>query len=117
MQNIFKLYAVIAVIVVAGVWWFFRQGNAAKVTGAVSQATVEAVGGVATGIVQGVGTTVGIPLTDEQKCANAMANRDSLDVSLYCPLSTWLAYEKDAMFGSDVVQSGQVSGTSNPSVQ
>jgi hypothetical protein len=100
MNSMIKGYLFLGALALAALYWITRSGNAGAVGLAVSQAAADMAGGV----VQGASTAVGIPLTNEQKCANAMKNRDSLDVSLYCDAATFLKYEKDLMFGSDIAQ-------------
>lgn len=63
--------------------------GAAQAAGA---GAVDAVDGLIGGAVQGAGTIVGIPLTDEQKCMAAMESGDYMDVSLYCPASTFIKF-------------------------
>lgn len=59
---------------------------------AVGVAAVDAVDGVLGGAVQGAGSVAGVPLTDADKCREAMASGSYMDASLYCPAPTFLKF-------------------------
>lgn len=101
MSAAIKGYLFLGALALGIFYWITRKGNALAIGSAVSQAAVD----MTSGVVEGAATIVGIPMTDEEKCADAINRRDALDVSLYCPLGTFLKYEKDLMFKSDVAQS------------
>lgn len=113
MSTLIKTYLFLGALALGALYWFTRKGNAAAVGVAVSQAAVSAAEGVVTGASESL---LGIPQTDAEKCSLAMQNRDSLSASLYCDLATFLTYEKDSIFASDVVQSGAVNGSQNSTV-
>ena len=58
----------------------------------VANAAVEAVGQIGLGTVYGIADGVGIPRTDPEKCAAAMASGDTLGASLYCPAVPFVQY-------------------------
>lgn len=103
MTALMKGWLFIGALALGLLYWITRKGNAAGVGLAVSQAAVDMAGGV----VEGAASAVGVPLTNAEKCANAIKNRDSMDVSFYCDALTFLKYEKDLMFGSDVSQTAK----------
>ena len=111
-----KTYLFLGVLGILALWWFTRKGVAASAAAAITGAAVDAAGGAVAGVAQGLGKQVGIPLTDAEKCAAAMANRDSWNASLYCDLATYLKYEKDSIFGGAVVQAGTNTGAANAPV-
>lgn len=100
MNGILKVYLILGAAGAAFLYWFSRSGNAVKIGVAVSQAASD----MTAGVVEGAATVVGIPLTNEEKCAKAMSERDSFGVSLYCSAGKFLGYEKDLLFGSAVKQ-------------
>lgn len=102
MKGVYKLYIFIGILALAALWWITRKGNVAKLTSAVAQTTVEVATGAVTGTVEGIGQAVGVPVTSQDKCADAIRRRDGLDVSFYCPAGTFLEYEKDLLLGIDV---------------
>jgi len=101
MSAIVKTYLILGALAIAAFYWLTRKGNALAIGSAVSRAAVD----MTSGVIEGAATVIGVPMTNEEKCQLALKNRDSLDVSLYCDLGTFLKYEKDMMFGSDVKQS------------
>lgn len=52
---------------------------------------------LATGLVEGVGEGVGVPLTSEEKCTADLANGDLWEASFSCPAGRWLG----AVWGSE----------------
>lgn len=99
-MTIAKVYILMGLIAAWFLYWLTRASNAAKVGAAVSQAAVD----MTTGAIQGAATVIGVPMTNAEKCQKAIADRDSWGVSEYCDLATFLKYEKDALFSSDVSQ-------------
>lgn len=55
--------------------------NAASIGEAVGSAVVDA----GTGVVYGIGDAVGVPRTDESRCAAALASRSFWEATAYCP--------------------------------
>lgn len=68
------------------------KGGLSKAAAAVGTAAVGAADGAAGGVVQGIGATIGVPMTDEQKCQAAMASGNYTDASFYCPAPTFLKF-------------------------
>lgn len=59
---------------------------------AVGRAAVDVVDGVASGVVKGVGSLVGIPDTNETECDKAMREGRTWDASFACPAGTFISY-------------------------
>lgn len=70
-----------------GVGGFFQETAADIASGAV-----EAVGGVATGAVLGIGDAVGVPRTSLNACELAIAEGRTWDASLACPAGRFIDY-------------------------
>ncbi len=68
-----------------GFLWFVTKGPQAA-----TQTIVRAAGDVATGAVIGAGQVIGIPPTDEAKCAAAIADGRWWDASFDCPAGTFI---------------------------
>jgi hypothetical protein len=71
--------------------------SAAAVGAGAGSAVVGLANGVATGTVNAIGGIVGVPATDAQKCAAAIAGdpnnaSDRWNASLYCPATTFLKF-------------------------
>ena len=85
-----------------GLYLAWRKAKTVSVSGAATSLVTGAAhvaGDVVGGVVQGVASVVGVPATDELKCAVALANGHAFDASLYCPLpifSTYVASGADA---------------------
>lgn len=61
------------------------RGAAADAAGAVVD--------VATGAIEGIGESVGIPKTDLEKCYDAMQREDNTDASFFCPAPIFLEWQ------------------------
>lgn len=84
--------AVLALIGVAGLvaWRTYQQG-VSGVGRDVGATAVRAVDGAIQGAVETVGGALGIPLTDEAACREAIANQDTWQASLMCPAKEFFA--------------------------
>ncbi len=72
-------YAALAgVVIIAATWVTNNAGEVAEVIGA---AAVDAVDGVLTGTVTGVGAAVGVPRTNQTECEKAKAEGRTRDAS------------------------------------
>jgi len=80
------LYVGLGLVAVAVVAYALKNSEA------LGRGLVNAADGLVSGTVKGVGSLVGVPDTDEQKCAAAMAAGRTWDASFYCPAGTWLKY-------------------------
>lgn len=58
----------------------------------VTTGVIDAVGGVGTGVVVGIGDVVGIPATSMTKCQQDMAAGRTLDASFSCPAGDFIKY-------------------------
>lgn len=63
-----------------------------KVGAAAGGAVVDAVDGVVSGVVLGIGDKVGVPRTNKTECHLAMEQGRTLDASFACPAGTFLKY-------------------------
>lgn len=79
----------VGLVVVLAAVWVWRRG-VAGVAEDTARGAVGVVGGVATGTVKGVGSFVGIPDTDMQKCRDALARGDHWNASFFCPASAFI---------------------------
>lgn len=73
----------------------------AAVAGAVANTAVN----VGVGAVKGVGEAVGIPDTNTDKCAAAMAANSTWDASLYCTASQFATFLKNKITGGSATPS------------
>jgi hypothetical protein len=85
---------VIGVGVLAGatVAFIIAKGGIQQAARSVGQTVVEAASGAAAGAVEGAGSVVGIPLTDEQRGRAAAAAGDWWNASLYLPAPMFLKW-------------------------
>ena len=72
-----------ALILLALIFWFYKRG-ASGVAKDTASASVEAIGGLVVGAVEGASKTVGIPNTDPDKCAAAQTEGRWWDASFDC---------------------------------
>lgn len=72
-------------------WKVYNAGLRDTAKNAASSA-VGVISGTATGIVEGIGLAVGIPVTEETKCRAAIAAENTWDVSFYCDVGTFARY-------------------------
>lgn len=79
--------------------------------GGLGMAAGKAVGDTAAGVVVGLGSTVGVPATDDGQCSIDLANGDLWAASFSCPAPRYLAALKDHVFGSSAPSSGGASGS------
>lgn len=56
-----------------------------------AKTAIDFASGVAEGTIVGIGEAIGVPATDPQKCAKARESGTLWDVSLYCPMKSYLA--------------------------
>lgn len=90
---------VVAAMVVGGVILKKKIEDAGGLGGFVQETVadatsgaVEAVGGAATGVVIGIGDSVGIPRTSMNECERAIAEGRTWDASFACPASRFIKY-------------------------
>ena len=83
---------VIAGAAVAGALIWAKSKGAAGVGAAIGSAAVDAVDGVVSGAVVGVGQAVGIPATNQTACEKAKAEGRTWDASFACPAGDFLKY-------------------------
>lgn len=95
LTNDAKLIAAVLVAGAAGLWWITRQGAAQS----LARGTVGAIEGAAVGAVEGIGSALGIPQTNADRCAQAKAARNWWDMSFYCPAGDYAA-ESAKTFGN-----------------
>ena len=81
-----ELWAGLAVAAALAAWILTRPGAAQAAGAAVATAAVDAAGGA----VIGVGDAVGLPRTEADACARALAEGRTWDASFACPAGTWL---------------------------
>ncbi len=78
-----------------GFYLAWKKAKSLNVAGAAASLATGAAlvaGEVIAGTVQGIGSIVGVPSTDELKCSIALANGHAFDASLYCPLPIYASY-------------------------
>lgn len=82
------LYGGIALVGLGVFWYLKNRGHqfASDVTSGVVSTAGNVVTGAAEGVVLGVGDVLGVPRTDEQKCAEAQANASNWDVAKFCTM-------------------------------
>lgn len=89
-EDDLMLYGGLAVAALLA-WHFLpKLANAAAFN--VANTVTDAAGNVIAGAAEGVGATLGVPLTDAQKCAAAKAANAKLDASFYCPAGDFLSW-------------------------
>jgi hypothetical protein len=104
MSDKLTSYAILAglgVLGAVGLWLYVKGPKAA------ASAVVSAADQLAAGTIEGVGSVLGIPSTDEDKCAHAMADGSLKDASFYCPAPTFLRW---VMSGRPKALSVQLAG-------
>lgn len=91
------------------IWWVTRPGVASKVASAAVSATVDA--GV--GVVKGIGSSVGIPETNQTQCHKDIKAGQWWDASFSCNAGTYLSEAagatKKAVFGSTAVSASEAA--------
>ncbi len=90
-----KLIALAAVAGLGLVWWVTRPGMAQKGAAAVAGA----VGDAAVGTVKGVATWFGIPDTNQSQCDKDLAAGRYWDASFSCPAGRFIGAGYDAATG------------------
>lgn len=88
------IYGGAALVGVVGVYLVYRavkSGSAGRIAS-----------DLAGGAVQSVGSAVGVPTTDTDKCAAALAADDLWAVSKYCPAGTFLAASGQRLRGNNL---------------
>lgn len=98
-----KLYGIGLGVAVVGylAWRAYNTGAAGIASGAVG-----VVNDAAGGLIQGIGSVVGIPQTDPAKCAAAKASGSVMDSLTYCPAGEAISYN----VGNAVQAAGAVVG-------
>ncbi len=86
MKSTIKLYAGLGLAAMMLLWYV--KENAKKIAGEVPQIVADVVAG---GVV-GIGEVIGIPATDQDECARAMAEGRTWDASFVCPIGTFGKY-------------------------
>lgn len=71
--------------------WVYTRG-VGGVAHAAAAASVDAVNGVLSGTVEGIGSAVGVPVTNADQCAQDRAAGKTWDASFSCPAGTFLKY-------------------------
>lgn len=77
--------AVGAVAAVAAIIWILNGGGRT-----IGRAAGSLPGEVFAGAVEGIGESIGIPVTDEERCTQALAEGRLWDASFYCPAGRFL---------------------------
>lgn len=80
----YAMYAALGLGVVGALWYLKRSIANVTVASAVTSA-IGAVDDVSSGIVFGIGDSIGVPRTDTDKCAEARASGNVVDLATYCP--------------------------------
>jgi hypothetical protein len=75
----------LALLAGLALFWFSRNARA------VGSALGSAAGNVAAGTVEGIGTVVGIPATDQTQCEKDLAAGNMWDASFSCPAGDFLS--------------------------
>lgn len=63
-----------------------------KISRAVAQNVATAAMNIPQGVIEGVGKTVGIPVTNQTQCEKDIADGRTWDASFSCPASDFLKY-------------------------
>ena len=93
-MKVNPLYAAMAVAGIGVAYIVLKPGAAKK----MGFGAINAASNVAVGAVEGIGSVLGIPQTNAQKCAAAQAAGNTYQASLFCPAKTFIA----GVFGSTV---------------
>lgn len=72
--------------------WVWSRGGLRGAGESLGAAVVDTAGGIATGIVTGIGETVGIPKTSMTACQKAIADGRTWDASFACPAPDFIRY-------------------------
>jgi hypothetical protein len=91
MVNLTKLEIGAGLVLAAVLLYALSRSSASGVGSAIGAGAVN----TAAGVVTGVGDAVGIPRTNSDRCAIAMAAGNNWDASLYCPAGTFIKYMLD----------------------
>lgn len=95
LEKIPPLYLLAGVTALVVFWYVKKngvQGATFNLASAGVGAAVDAVNGVVSGTVVGIGKTVGIPPTDPSECAKCMAAGDVWGASFACPAADFLKW-------------------------
>lgn len=87
-----KLDAEMIGLGILGIYILSARGQ--DIAASVANATVGAVGGIASGTVIGIGQAVGITATNRTQCQVDIDNGDTWAASFSCPLGDFLAFKK-----------------------
>ena len=79
-------------VALALVWAASRSGGVGGLAQSIGGAAVDAVDGVVSGVVIGIGEQVGVPATSRTQCEIDKANGDTWAASFSCPASDFLRY-------------------------
>lgn len=80
-------------LLVAGlIAWHYLPKLAGAAAFNVANTVTDAAGNIVAGAAEGVGATLGVPLTDAQKCAAAKTANSTWNASLYCPAGDFLSW-------------------------
>lgn len=71
---------------------YLKKNGVQGITYNLAGAAVDAVNGIVTGTVVGLGQVVGIPATNMTQCQKDMANGNKWDASFSCDASTYLSW-------------------------
>ena len=83
---------ILAAIALAGAFYYVKKNGVQGITYNLAGAAVDAVNGVVTGTVVGLGQVVGIPATNMTQCQKDMANGNKWDASFSCDASTYISW-------------------------
>lgn len=83
---------ILAAIALAGAFYYVKKNGVQGISYNLAAAAVDAVNGVLTGTVVGLGQVVGIPETNMTQCQKDMANGHKWDASFSCDASTYISW-------------------------
>ncbi|WP_417283545.1 hypothetical protein [Comamonas sp.] len=88
-SNTIAIVAAVVLLTAGAVLWTKRP-TAAEAGAAVGSAVVDMGNGLITGTVTGIGSAMGIPLTNMTECERAIAEGRTWDASFACPAGTFI---------------------------
>jgi len=102
-----------AVLAVAAIVVMASKKGVAGIGAAIGGAAVDLANGVVSGVGFGVGDILGVPRTDESKCAEARAAGDTWAASQYCTAGTFMGYAWDGITNAAVSVAPRVNPASD----
>lgn len=88
--------------------YIWRKGSVSNAAQGLTSGAVGAVGGAASGVVLGIGEAIGVPRTDESKCAAALREGRLWAASFECPASDFVGGAVDAWRGEQTATTGAI---------